>query len=125
IAAGLGASGASRIATLLIAAAGFTVAAPAGAEVMTVIIDGTERAVNSPDRGKAGRAAWTKAVEALGSPIATDDFNGVNIDVPVDTPTSVGNFSVYFSQTGGYSRQAGNTSPDDHPTGIFVGTTGT
>jgi hypothetical protein len=45
--------------------------------------------------------------------------------VPVDTETSVGNFSVYFSQTGGYSSQAGNTAPDPRPTGIFVGTTGT
>jgi hypothetical protein len=125
IAARLRASGASRIATLLAAAASFGVTAPALADVMTVFIDGAARAVDSPNRGKAGRAAWTAGVEARGSVVATDDFNGVNIDVPVDTETQVGNFSVYFTQTGGYSRQAGNTSPDPHPTGIFVGTTGT
>lgn len=118
-------AGASRIATLLIAAASLGVAAPAGAGVLIVFIDGDERAVNSPTRGQAGRAAWTEAVAARGGEIKTDDFNGVNIDVPVDTETKVGHFSVFFSQTGGYSPQAGNTSPDPHPTGIFVGTTGT
>lgn len=113
------------LATLLIAAAGFGVTAPAGAGVLTIFIDGDERAVNLPNRGEAGRKAWTEAVAARKGAIKTDDFNGVNIDVPVDTLTKVGHFSVFFSQTGGYSPQAGNTSPDPHPTGIFVGTTGT
>ena len=44
--------------------------------------------------------------------------------MPADTPTPVGHSSVYFEQTGGYSPQAGNTVPDPHPTGVFVGTTG-
>lgn len=115
----------SRIATLLLAAASFGVTAPAAAGVLTVFIDGDERAVNLPNRGQAGRAAWTKAVADRGGAIKTDNFNGAKIDVPVDKATKVGNFSVFFSQTGGYSPQAGNTSPDPHPTGIFVGTTGT
>jgi hypothetical protein len=101
------------------------VATPGHTDVTTVFIDGTDRAVGSTMRGRAGRKAWSDAVAASGRGIAHDDFNGVNIDVPVDTVTRVGHFSVYFSQTGGYSAQAGNTSPDSHPTGIFVGTTGT
>jgi len=112
-------------AAVLIGAAIVTAMSAARADVMAVFVDGTERTVGSPTRGQAGRAAWTAAVVERGGVISTDDFNGVNIDVPVDSVTSVGNFSVYFSQTGGYSPQAGNTSPDPHPTGIFVGTTGT
>ena len=108
-----------------VVAASLALILPAQAEVMMILVDGTERAVNSPNRGEAGWAAWTAAVSARGGEIAQDDFNGVNIDVPVGTETSVGNFSVYFEQSGGYSPQAGNTSPDPHPTGIFVGTTGT
>ncbi len=46
-------------------------------------------------------------------------------DRAVDTPASVGNFSVYFEQTGDYSELAGNTAPRSHSTGIFAGTTGT
>ena len=95
------------------------------AEVIVTYIDGSDRAVTSPSRGKAGRAAWTAAVTARGGTILTNDFQGVKIDVPVNTVTSVGNFSVYFNQAGGYSKQAGNTAPVPHPTGIFVGTTGT
>jgi hypothetical protein len=52
-------------------------------------------------------------------------LSGVNIDVPADKVTPVGNFSIFFSQTGGYSTQAGNTAPQRHPTGVFIGTTGT
>jgi hypothetical protein len=57
--------------------------------------------------------------------ILTDNFNGVNIDVPEGKETSVGNFGIFFTQTGGVSAQAGNTAKLKHPTGIFVGTTGT
>ena len=85
----------SRIATLLLAAASFGVTAPAAAGVLTVFIDGDERAVNLPNRGQAGRAAWTKAVADRGGAIKTDDFNGAKIDVPVDKATKVGNFSVF------------------------------
>jgi hypothetical protein len=109
----------------VLVAASFAVISPAHPDVMIVFVDGTERAVDSATRGKAGREAWGAAVAGRGSVISTDDLNGVDIDVPVDSETPVGNFSVYFSQTGGYSPQAGNTSPDPHPSGIFVGTTGT
>ena len=97
----------------------------ATADVVTVFLDGTDRAVGLPDRGKAGRDNWTALVEAKGGTVLTDDFNGKNIDIPVRQETSVGNFSVYYQQKGDYSPQAGNTSPDPHPTGIFVGTTTT
>lgn len=110
----------------LAVAIGFLIAvAAAHAAVLSIYVDGSDRAVDSSARGAAGRTAWTTAVQALGSTVATDDFNGVDIDIPVDTLTRVGNFSVYFSQTGGYSDQAGNTAPEPHPTGNFVGTTGT
>ncbi len=99
--------------------------AAAQAAILSIYIDGSDRAVDSPERGAAGRAAWTTAVEARGGAVSTDDFNGVDIDIPVDTLTPVGNFGVYFSQSGGYSDQAGNTAPEPHPTGNFVGTTGT
>lgn len=95
------------------------------AGAITVHIDGSDRAVGSPSRGSAGRGAWTAEVMARNGTIDTDDFNGVDIDVPANTPTPVGHFSVYFEQTGGYPSQAGNTAPDPHPTGVFVGTTGT
>ena len=97
----------------------------AHAATLTLYIDSGNRAVDSPARGAAGRDAWTRGVDAQGGAIATDDFQGASIDVPVDTVTSVGNFSVFFSQTGGYSDLAGNTAPDPRPTGIFAGTTGT
>jgi hypothetical protein len=45
--------------------------------------------------------------------------------VNADTVTRVGHFSVLFRQTGGYPTDAGNTAPVKHPTGVFVGTTGT
>lgn len=94
---------------------------------LMIFTDGVERAIDAPTRGKAGRAAWEAAVKAArpNATILTNDFNGVNIDVPADTVTSVGHFSVYFSQKGGYSKMAGNTAPRPHPTGVFVGTTGT
>lgn len=95
------------------------------AGMITVYIDGTDRAVGSPSRGAAGRASWTGSVTALDGTILTDDFNGVSIDVPADTVTPVGHFSVYYEQTGGYSPDAGNTAPDPRPTGVFVGATGT
>lgn len=112
----------SRYATVLAA----SLLAPIGhAGLLTVHIDGSDRGVDSKTRGAAGRAAWTATVAARDGTIATDDFNGVDIDVPVDTLTPVGHFSVYFEQTGGYSPLAGNTAPEPHPTGVFVGTTGT
>lgn len=92
---------------------------------LTLFIDGDSRTPYDASRGKAGRENWTAAVNALKGAILTDDFQGVNIDVPADKPTPVGHFSVFFSQTGGYSTQAGNTAPQKHPTGVFVGTTGT
>lgn len=92
---------------------------------LTLFIDGDNRTAYDASRGKVGRAEWTAAVTARKGTIRTNDFQGVNIDVPVDKVTSVGNFSIYFSQTGGYSEQAGNTAPQRHPTGVFVGTTGT
>ena len=95
------------------------------AGVMIVVIDGSDRGVDSPSRGAGGRAAWNASVAARNLTIETDNFDGVDIDIPVNRLTSVGHFSVYFEQTGGYSSQAGNTAPDPHPTGIFVGTTGT
>ena len=95
------------------------------AEMLTLYIDGSDRAPTSTTRGKAGRAAWTAAVTARKGTIMTDDFQNKKIEVPVNTVTSVGNFSVFFTQTGGYPKLAGNTAPDPHPTGIFVGTTGT
>jgi hypothetical protein len=92
---------------------------------LTTFIDGDNRTAYDASRGKVGRAEWTTAVTARKGVILTNDFQNVNIDVPADTVTSVGHFSVFFSQTGGYSTQAGNTAPQRHPTGVFVGTTGT
>jgi hypothetical protein len=92
---------------------------------LTIFMDGDNRKAYDTSRGKVGRAEWTAAVTARKGTILTNDFQGVNIDVPVDKVTSVGHFSVFFSQTGGYSTQAGNTAPQRHPTGVFVGTTGT
>src|SRR5678816_3309719 len=92
---------------------------------LTLFIDGDNRTPYDASRGKTGRAEWTAAVTARKGTILTDDFQGVNIDVPADKVTSIGHFSVFFSQTGGYSNLAGNTAPQHHPTGVFVGTTGT
>ena len=92
---------------------------------LTLFIDGDNRKAYDASRGKVGRAEWTAAVTARKGTILTNDFQGVNIDVPADKVTSVGHFSVFFSQTGGYSDLAGNTAPQRHPTGVFVGTTGT
>lgn len=92
---------------------------------LTLFIDGDRRTAYDETRGAAGRADWTAVVKSRGGSILTNDFQGVNIDVPADKATSVGHFSVFFSQTGGYSSQAGNTAPQKHPTGVFVGTTGT
>jgi hypothetical protein len=92
---------------------------------LTIFMDGDNRKAYDTSRGKAGRADWTAAVTARKGAILTDDFEGKNIDVPADKVTSVGHFSVFFSQTGGYSTQAGNTAAQRHPTGVFVGTTGT
>jgi len=92
---------------------------------LTIFIDGDNRTPYDASRGKVGRAEWTAAVAARKGKILTDDFQGVNIDVPADKTTPVGNFSIFFSQTGGYSTQAGNTAPQKHPTGVFVGATGT
>ena len=103
----------------------FLLSAGLPAARLTLIIDGDVRTAYDPSRGKAGRSDWTAAVTARKGTILTNDFQGVTIDVPVDTATPVGHFSVFFSQTGGYSTQAGNTAPQRHPTGVFVGTTGT
>ena len=92
---------------------------------LTLFIDGDTRTAYDASRGKVGRADWTAAVAARKGTILTNDFQGVNIDVPADAVTPVGHFSVFFSQTGGYSTLAGNTAPQRHPTGVFVGTTGT
>lgn len=92
---------------------------------LTMFIDGDKRTAYDASRGRTGRAEWTAAVTARKGSILTNDFQGVDIDVPADKVTSVGHFSVFFSQTGGYSTQAGNTAPQRHPTGVFVGTTGT
>ncbi len=92
---------------------------------LTLFIDGDLRTAYDASRGKVGRAEWTAVVNARKGTILTNDFQGVNIDVPADKETSVGHFSVFFSQTGGYSAQAGNTAAQKHPTGVFVGTTGT
>jgi len=104
-----------------LAAAGATVQAAR----LTLFIDGDRRTAYDTTRGAAGRADWTAAVKARGGTILTNDFQGVNLDVPADTATAVGHFSVFFSQSGGYSAQAGDTAPQKHPTGVFVGTTGT
>lgn len=92
---------------------------------LRLFIDGDLRTAYDASRGKVGRAEWTALVKERRGTILTDDFEGVNIDVPADTETRVGHFSVFFSQAGGYSAQAGNTAPQKHPTGVFVGTTGT
>lgn len=92
---------------------------------LRLFIDGDLRTAYDASRGEVGRAEWTALVKERRGTILTDDFQGVNIDVPADTETRVGHFSVFFSQTGGYSAQAGNTAPQKHPTGVFVGTTGT
>ena len=92
---------------------------------LTLFIDGDNRTAYDASRGKVGRSEWTTAVTTRKGTILTDDFQGVNIDVPADKETSVGHFSIFFSQAGGYSTQAGNTAPQKHPTGVFVSTTGT
>jgi hypothetical protein len=92
---------------------------------LTIYIDGDNRTPYDASRGKVGRADWTAAVTARKGTILTNDFNGVNIDVPEGKETSVGHFSIFFTQTGGISAQAGNTAKLKHPTGVFVGTTGT
>ena len=92
---------------------------------LTLFIDGDNRTPYDASRGKVGRAEWTAAVNARKGAILTNDFNGVNIDVPEGKETSVGHFSIFFTQTGGISTQAGNTAKLKHPTGVFVGTTGT
>jgi len=92
---------------------------------LSLFIDGSVRTAYDASRGKAGRADWTAAVRARKGTILTDDFQGSNIDVNVGTVTRVGHFSVFFSQSGGYSADAGNTAPVRHATGVFVGTTGT
>ena len=92
---------------------------------LTIFIDGDNRTPYDASRGKAGRADWTAVVNARGGTILFDNFNGKNIDVPEGTETSVGSFSIFFTQTGGISTRAGNTARLKHPTGIFVGMTGT
>jgi hypothetical protein len=111
--------------TLLSLCAVACLAANLHAARLTLFIDGDTRNAYDASRGTIGRSEWTAAVTARKGRILTNDFQGVNIDVPADTVTSVGHFSVFFSQTGGYSKESGNTAPQKHPTGVFVGTTGT
>jgi len=92
---------------------------------LTIFIDGDNRTPYDASRGKVGRAEWMAAVKARNGTVLTNDFNGVNIDVPEGKETPVGHFSIYFTQKGGVSAQAGNTAKVKHPTGVFVGTTGT
>jgi hypothetical protein len=92
---------------------------------LTLFIDGDLRTAYDAARGRVGRGEWTALVRERKGSILTNDFQDVHIDVPADKETPVGHFSVFFSQTGGYSAQAGNTAPQKHPTGVFVGTTGT
>lgn len=92
---------------------------------LQLFIDGDLRTAYDASRGMVGRANWTALVKQRKGTILTDDFQGVNIDVPADKETRVGHFSVFFSQSGAYSAQAGNTAAQKHPTGVFVGTTGT
>jgi hypothetical protein len=92
---------------------------------LTIVLDGDNRRPYDASRGKLGRADWAAVVNARNGVILFDDFNGKNIDIPEGKETSVGNFSIFFTQTGGFSPQVGNTAKLKHPTGIFVGTTGT
>ena len=116
----------TRLRRLLIAVCALAVfASSLHAARLTLFIDGDARTPYDASRGRVGRAEWTAVVETRKGTILTNDFQGVNIDVPADKETPVGHFSVYFSQAGGYSAQAGNTAPQKHPTGVFVGTTGT
>jgi len=115
-----------RVRDVLVALCGVVcLSMAANAARLTLFIDGELRTAYDASRGKVGRAEWTAAVAARKGAILTNDFQGVNIDVPADRATSVGHFSVFFSQTGGYSKESGNTAPQTHPTGVFVGTTGT
>src|SRR5687768_15686200 len=92
---------------------------------LTLFIDGDNRTPYDASRGKVGRAEWTAAVSARKGTILNDNFNGVNIDVPEGKETRVGNFTIFFTQAGGISAQAGNTAKLKHPTGVFIGKTGT
>ena len=78
----------------------FSVTVPAAR--LTLFIDGDTRTAYDASRGKVGRADWTAAVRARKGTILTNDFQGVNIDVPADTSTRW-TLQRLFSQTGGYS----------------------
>jgi hypothetical protein len=56
---------------------------------LTLFIDGDDRTPYDASRGKVGRAEWTAAVNSRKGGILTDNFNGVNIDVPEGKETSV------------------------------------
>jgi len=114
-----------RLRTALVLCLLATLVSTLHAARLTLFIDGENRTPYDASRGKVGRAEWTAAVTARKGAILTDTFNGVNIDVPEGKETPVGNFSIFFTQTGGVSTQAGNTAKLKHPTGIFVGATGT
>ena len=114
-----------RLLTLLTLCLGSLLVADLHAARLRLFIDGDLRTAYDASRGRVGRADWTALVKQRKGTILTDDFQGVNIDVPADKETKVGHFSVFFSQSGGYSAQAGNTAAQKHPTGVFVGTTGT
>src|SRR4029434_141944 len=81
---------------------------------LTLFIDGDNRTPYDASRGKVGRAEWTAAVSARKGKILTNDFNGVNIDVPEGKETSVGNFSIFFTQTGGISTHGRKTQQLKH-----------
>jgi hypothetical protein len=111
--------------TLAVLCIVLALAASLNAARLQLFIDGDLRTAYDASRGKIGRADWTALVTQRKGTILNDDFQGINIDVPADKETRVGHFSVFFSQSGGYSVQAGNTAAQKHPTGVFVGTTGT
>jgi hypothetical protein len=120
-----------RVQWLLFVLCGISVCLSVGLQAarLTIFIDGDDRTPYVASRGTTGRADWAAVVKARKGTILTDDFQGKNIDVPAEKETSVGNFSVFFSQVGGYPKDAGNTAVGAggvaHPTGVFVGKTGT
>ena len=57
--------------------------------------------------------------------ILTNDFNGANIDVPEGKENVGRQLQHLLHADRRISTQAGNTAKVKHPTGVFVGTTGT
>ena len=93
---------------------------------LTLFIDGDNRTPYDASRGKVGRAEWTAAVtRRKGTHPHRRPSTASTSTFPRGRKRSVGHFSIFFTQTGGISTQAGNTAKLKHPTGVFVGTTGT